>query len=232
MLESDSMRRSLVLMATLSLVLVSGCSHVPEVDRTAPQPAPTQAQSVEVAQSADNESEAVASASAPEDVDSSSAEVTGERDKPMKIGDKRSVAQGSAYIVSLASINLNAAEEVMARNEFLEPPVEGHQYILANVNISIDADALKKQDSKALDNGFSAGRGLIVRYVDAQGGSYEVHSANNSCFLDDALYMQPPVYSAEATVNGTACFLVPSDKVAGGMVHISNMRGQGVWIKP
>lgn len=67
----------------------------------------------------------------------SGGEADGSRENPYAVGDTISLTD---WDITVNSVNPDAAEEVMAENQFNEPPAEGRQFVLVNLDATYTGD--------------------------------------------------------------------------------------------
>lgn len=131
----------------------------------------------------------------------------GTRDKPLPIGTTVEVGD---WQVTLAAVNTNALDVVMAGNQFNRPPAEGRQFVL----FSVDATYVGSESGTAMVD-------LNWAVVGAGGNTF----GNAGAQEDYCGVIPTPLNSTGesfpgATVSGNECVSVPADQIQGATIQL------------
>lgn len=148
--------------------------------------------------------------------------VDGTRENPMNIGDKRQLAEGSAFTVWVNRVNTDAYEELQPISEFLEAPPDGFKYVLVGVSATVDGDLLGEPFS--LDDGVPVGSIINTEIITADGTSYPDYSSDEYCYIGNGDFVsQKPVYGSGAVTQGLVCIPLPEDAIEGSLIRIFDL---------
>lgn len=130
------------------------------------------------------------------------------RDNPLPLGQQFTVGD---WQVTITSATLDATDVVLDENQFNEPPVDGRQFVLVEVEATYNGD---ETGLAWLDLDFS---------IVGSGGNTFSYGVDDYCgVVPGDLLMQSEQF-AGATVTGNVCFSVTSDQVDGAVVSVSEM---------
>lgn len=153
----------------------------------------------------------------------------GSRQAPLALGETRQITEDSAYIVGITAVDYDAWAAIQASDSHHDAPVEGSQYVVANVSLALNGDNLTAQGLDITNEGLEPGFALNYEYVAADGTSYD--SINSECYTDNMLYSQGAVYDASIVTTGDVCVAIPSAALPGGLWRISNSQNDAVWVQ-
>lgn len=139
----------------------------------------------------------------------------GTRENPYPIG---STIESDDWRVIVNSVTLAATDDVVAANEFNEPPADGSQYMLIGYSASYIGD-----DPEGQLPAF-----VSIEYVTASGNT--VNGLENSVVAPDPIDTMSTLYT-DATATGNMAIEVPSDKADQGVLVIRpGMLGDKVFV--
>lgn len=114
------------------------------------------------------------------------------------------VATGSGWTVTVNSFNPNANDVVAAANKYLDPPAEGHVFVIVNATAAYQADSDKPEDESR--NGYD----VTFKVLGADGNARDTESS--SFLMDGSISWSDEVYSGGA-LTGDLLFQVPVGQV-------------------
>ncbi|MEE6282911.1 hypothetical protein [Georgenia sp. MJ170] len=210
----------------LAIVALTGCAaeSIPEVT-----PAPESEATTPVAATDDTAAADDVEAEAEAEAEETPEPTVGDREAPLAIGEARKLSNQSAWTVSLESSNLDAAEEILASDEWADRPAEGEVFVVGTFTVSVDAEPLDAQGIDLANEGADPWASIFVEFVAADGRGYD-GSSGTMCYTQNMLYEQGTLYEDGASVTGDTCIAVPDEQLDGGLWRISNMVNDNVWI--
>ena len=135
-----------------------------------------------------------------EDAGATDAEL-GTRDNPLDIGTRIEIAD---WTVTVTDVNQDAADIVMAENEFNDEPGENEQFVMFTVDATYEGD-----DSG--DAGFDLGWAI----VGSEGNTFD----DRCGVIPNSLEEQGETFPG-GSVSGEVCFAVDADQIEGGTIRI------------
>lgn len=136
----------------------------------------------------------------------------GTRENPYSVGDTVPVGD---WEVTITSVNHDAEDEIMAENQFNDPPAEGRQFVM----VSLDATYVGDDSGLAwIDLQFS--------FVTGSGNTTGT-SMDDYCGVTPGSLFDHGEQFPGATVSGNECFAVPADDIDGGMLIVHELFWEG-----
>ena len=129
----------------------------------------------------------------------------GTRDKPLEIGTR--IEMGD-WTLAVTDVTLDATDEVMAANQFNDPPVEGRQFVMLNVDATYEGD---ESGTAWLDFSWAI--------VGAAGNTFATGMDDYCGVIPDPLDDTGETFPG-GTVSGNVCVSVDSDQIEGGTIRI------------
>lgn len=124
----------------------------------------------------------------------------GTREDPYAVGD--SIELGDWTIV-INSVTLDATDEVMAENQFNDPPAEGRQFVMVNMDATYDGEETGTAWLDLSQRVLGSGGNTF-----GSGGAMEDYCGSIPNDLNDGGEQFPG-----ATVTGNVCISVPADQL-------------------
>ena len=132
-------------------------------------------------------------------------EALGTRDNPLPVGTR--IEMGD-WTLAVTEVTLDAAEQVMAENQFNDPPVEGRQFVLFSVGATYEGE-----DSGMAFVDFS------WAVVGSAGNTFGTAMEDYCGVIPDSLDGTGETYPG-GNVSGNVCVSVASDQVDGATIRI------------
>jgi hypothetical protein len=129
----------------------------------------------------------------------------GTRDNPLEVGTR--IEMGD-WTLAVTEVTLDATDAVMAENDFNDPPVEGRQFVMFNVDATYEGD----------DSG-TAWLDFSWAIVGAAGNTFGTGMDDYCGVIPDPLDDTGETFPG-GNVGGNVCVSVDSDQVEGGTIRI------------
>ncbi len=129
----------------------------------------------------------------------------GTRDNPLEVGTRIEMGEWS---LAVTEVDLDATDRVMEANEFNDPPVDGRQFVLFEVEATYEGE----------DSG-TAWLDFSWAIVGAAGNTFSTGSDDYCGVIPDALDDTGETFSG-GSVSGNVCFSVDADQIEGGTIRI------------
>lgn len=213
-----SLRRPAIALIAGAALLTAGCGDSPSAsgsganiveDSTTSEDTPEAADTGETEDTADAEDTTEADTET-EDTTETEADTPsgdlGTRDNPLPIG--TTITMGD-WELSVTDVNLDAAEEIQAENEFNDPPADGRQFVMWEIEATYTGD-----DSGEPWLDFSWG------VVGSAGNTFDGGGMEDYCGVIPNDIMEAGETFPGGTVTGNVCYSVPSDQVDGSTIRI------------
>ncbi len=134
-------------------------------------------------------------------------EEIGTRKAPVPLGEVFDV--GEDWQVSIVTVDSDATGDVLAENQFNDPPTTGRQFVLVRTTTKYvgEETGLPWVD-------------LTYKFYGSKGNTYNTYDSDDTCGvipnpLDDVDELYP-----DAGGEGNVCFSVPADQIDGGAVIV------------
>lgn len=129
----------------------------------------------------------------------------GTRDNPIPLGQP---AEVNDWTVTVLSVNENAADLVAAENEFNDPPIEGHQFVMVRVAVTHNGEepaSFWLDTSQGIvgsgGNSFTDRCGVIPEDLTDEGEMFQGATAEgNLCFSVEAAQLEGATLSVEESI--------------------------------
>ena len=128
----------------------------------------------------------------------------GTRDNPLPIGTQ--IEMGD-WTLAVTDVTVDAAEQVMAENQFNDPPEEGHQFVMFNVDATYEGE---ESGTAWLDFSWAI--------VGSEGNTFSDRCGVIPDSLDDTGETFPG-----GSVSGNVCYSAASDQIEGGTIRIEEL---------
>lgn len=209
-----------ILVAAAALTL-AGCAAEDD------EPLPVTTRSVEA-------EEPAAEAPEPAAEPSPEPEERGTRANPLAPDEARLISAESAFTVSGGPTTFDAWAAIQAENEYNSPPVEGRQFLMMPLTITVDMPAIQTQFEEGITSvdpasGVNPFWALQVKFVGNDGTSYGA-GEDDYCGVIPNDWMNMQSVFDTATLTGNVCVAVPSGLVEGGTWAVSNMVSDTLFI--
>lgn len=172
------------------------------------------------AQTDEETEEQTEEAAEPADSAAGQADGAGTREDPLGAGEEFQVGD---YTVVINEIQLDAADAVMEENQFNEPPAEGRQFVLVNL------DAVYEGDETG-----NAFWDLAWMVLGSGGNTYGGGGAmEDSCGTIPSDLIEGGEQFPDSTVTGNICVSVPTDQLDGAQLIIEpllSLDGERVFV--
>ena len=132
-------------------------------------------------------------------------EALGTRDNPLPVGTR--IEMGD-WTLAVTEVTLDATEQVMAENEFNDPPVEGRQFVLFEVDAAYGGE---ESGTAWLDFSWAI--------VGSAGNTFGTAMEDYCGVIPDSLDNTGETYPG-GNVSGNVCVSVASDQVDGATIRI------------
>lgn len=132
----------------------------------------------------------------------------GSRDDPLDVGTTIEMGEWS---LAVTEITPDATEVVMTENEFNEPPADGRQFVVFQVDATYNGD---ESGTAWLDFGWAV--------VGSSGNTFGGDSMDDHCgVIPNPLDETGETYSG-GDVSGNVCVSAPSDQLDGGSIRVED----------
>ena len=129
----------------------------------------------------------------------------GTRDNPLELGTRIEMADWTLVVTEVVS---DATDEVMAANQFNDPPVEGRQFVMLSVDATYEGD----------DSGM-AWLDFSWAIVGAAGNTFGTGMDDYCGVIPDPLDDTGETFPG-GSVSGNVCISVEADQIEGGTIRI------------
>ena len=138
------------------------------------------------------------------EVDEADEAALGTRDNPLAIGTR--IEMGD-WTLTVTDVTVDAAEQVMAENQFNDPPEEGHQFVMFNVDATYEGE---ESGTAWLDFSWAI--------VGSEGNTF----SDRCGVIPDSLNDTGETFPG-GSVSGNVCFSAASDQIEGGTLRIEEL---------
>lgn len=120
-------------------------------------------------------------------------------DGAIPVGDAGEIVGWSIKVLSLTE---DATQDVLDENQFNDPPAEGNQFVIAQLEVT------------RIDSAPDSPDGLIYEVEDSTGTTYTTFNEESRCgVIPDDLQVPNDLTEGETTI-GNVCWSLPSDRVS------------------
>ncbi|MFD3509733.1 hypothetical protein [Nocardia sp. NPDC058666] len=134
----------------------------------------------------------------------------GTREKPVPLGETFDV--GEDWQVSVVTVDSNATADVLAENQFNDPPPAGRQFVLVRTTTKYVGE----------ETG-SPGFDLTYKFYGSKGNTYTTYDSDDSCGVIPNPLSEVNELYPDAGGEGNVCFAVPADQIDGGAVIVEEL---------
>ncbi|WP_246360775.1 hypothetical protein [Haloechinothrix aidingensis] len=132
----------------------------------------------------------------------------GSRDDPLELGTTIEMGEWS---LAVTEVDPDAAEDIIAENEFNEPPVDGRQFVMFQVTATYNGE---ESGTAWVDFGWAV--------VGSSGNTFGGASMDDHCgVIPNPLNETGETYP-DGEVSGNVCVSAPSDQLDGGSIRVED----------
>lgn len=199
------MRKMTIATFSILALLIAACGESP-ADGSGATIVEEDAETEPVEEYGETEQEEAVEEEEPETEEETDTDVAfGTRDNPLDLG---TAIQMGDWTFSITDVNLDATDEVLAENQFNDPPADGRQFVMFNVDATYEGE----------ESG-TAWMDFSMAIVGGKGNTFSSGSDDRCGVIPDGLRDHGETFPG-GSVSGNVCFSVPADQLDGATIRV------------